>query len=314
MLSIREQILTHQSGGAQAGINQEDVKNLYITHPPLQEQTQIAKYLDYQTNIIDQLIEKKEKLVSLLQEQRQAIINEAVTKGLNPNAKMKDSGIEWLGEIPERWHAVSLNKIIEVKDGTHDTPKYMDSTSDDVIPFVTSKDFKDGKINFTNVKYISRKDHNEISKRSNVEKGDIIMSMIGGNIGNLVEVSTENEFSIKNVCLFKTSHDNVIRRHLYFILKSYLLNVQIDLKSKGGAQGFLALGDLRKLVYIKAPKKEMIHIVNYLSDKEKFYNQILSLTKEQIVKLREYRQSIISEAVTGKIDLRKWNIPNKEIA
>ena len=102
-LMMRKQILTHQTGGAQAGINDGNVKNLYLTLPSLQEQTQIANYLDYKTGLIDAIIAQKEDLIKKLKEQRQAIINEAVTKGLNPDVKLKDSGIEWLGEIPEHW-------------------------------------------------------------------------------------------------------------------------------------------------------------------------------------------------------------------
>jgi type I restriction enzyme S subunit len=293
-------------GSAQGIINKTILSNIKTPLPTIEEQTKIAQYLDHQTAIIDRIIQQKEKLIELLKEKSQAVINEAVTKGLNPNAKMKDSGIEWLGEVPEHWSVLSVNKLIEVKDGTHDTPIYVDQDYPDSYPLITSKDFKNGEIDFTNAKYISKDDHIEIIKRSNTEKGDIIMSMIGGNIGNLVFVNTEKEFSIKNVALFKTALNPILGKFLLYILKSNLLQVQIDLKSRGGAQGFLALSDLRKLIFFKTPESEIVEINNYLDQCISKIENLATQLEGQIEKLKEYRQSIISEAVTGKIDVRDW--------
>ena len=113
-LMMREQILTHQNGGAQAGINDRVVKNLYLPIPSLKEQIKIAEYLDHKTGLIDQIIEKKELLIEKLEKQRQAIINEAVTKGINPDAKMKDSGVKYwrdpqTGRFSKLFEVVSRN-------------------------------------------------------------------------------------------------------------------------------------------------------------------------------------------------------------
>lgn len=264
-------IFTSQSGlFFNATINQltsGTLNNFYIAIPEsIEEQTTIANFLDHKTTQIDTLISKKEQFITLLQEERIAIINQAVTKGLDPNVKMKDSGIEWLGEIPDHWKITRLNQIIKVKDGTHESPLQI-SKSETTFPLITSKDFKNGEINFENAKYISKEDHKNIIKRSNTEKGDIIMSMIGGNIGNLVYIQTDREFSIKNVCLFKTSFNTIYAKHLYYIFKSPLLKIQIDLCSRGGAQGFLSLGDLRSLVYFVLPEKEIKSIVLHIENK-----------------------------------------------
>jgi type I restriction enzyme S subunit len=310
--ALQDQIwLEASQKSAQPGFNIDDLIVFEFLAPDLDSQLKVVNYLDHQTAIIDQLILQKEKLIELLKEKRQAVINEAVTKGLNPNAKMKDSGIEWLGKVPEHWSVLSLNKVIEVKDGTHDTPNYVDPTEVDSYPLVTSKDFKNGEIDFSNAKYISQADHFEIIKRSNTEKGDILMSMIGGNIGNMVFVNVETEFSIKNVALFKTASNPVLGKFLFYILKSNLLQIQIDLKSRGGAQGFLALSDLRKLIFFKISVSEMVEINSYLDNSISKTESILNFLATQIEKLKEYRQSIISEAVTGKIDVRDWQ-PNKK--
>ena len=301
-------IFTSQSGlFLTATINQltsGTLNNFYIAIPEsIEEQTQIANFLDHKTTQINTLISKKEQCISLLQEERIAIINQAVTKGLDPKVKMKDSGIEWLGEIPDHWKITRLNQIIKVKDGTHESPLQI-SKSETTFPLITSKDFKNGEINFENAKYISKEDHKNIIKRSNTEKGDIIMSMIGGNIGNLVYIQTDREFSIKNVCLFKTSFNTIYAKHLYYILKSPLLKIQIDLCSRGGAQGFLSLGDLRSLVYFVLPEKEIKSIVLHIENKEIRIEQLISKTQQEIELLKEYKTALISEVVTGKVDVR----------
>lgn len=288
-----------------------------IVFPGKQEQKSITNFLDTKTQQIDHFIQLKEKTIALLQERKAALINQAVTCGLDENGQLrerpaslpatgwKDSGIEWLGAIPEGWEVTRINRIIKVKDGTHDTPDYVDKDQGG-IPFVTSKDFKRGQIDFSNVKYIDPKVHQEFSKRSDVKKGDIIMSMIGGNIGNLVLVKTEREFSIKNVALFKTCNNTSQAKHLRFILKSKLLKIQIDLNSKGGAQGFLSLSDIRNLKYISIPNQEMDSIVDFLCSNEEIIDQRISREIRKITLIKEYRSSLISAAVTGKIDVRDY--------
>jgi type I restriction enzyme S subunit len=181
------------------------------------------------------------------------------------------------------------------------------------FPLITSKDFQNGAIDFTNAKYISAEDHFEIIKRSNTEKGDVLMSMIGGNIGNLMYVDTDRQFSIKNVALFKTSHNKALARFLFYYLKSNLLRTQIDLNSRGGAQGFLGLSDLRKLVFPKVPQSEMEEIVSYLDTVIGRLQHLITTIQLSIEKLKEYRQSIITEAVTGQIALVDWDNQNKKL-
>lgn len=281
-------------------LNQETLMNFPIPLPNDEEQTAIANFLDEKTAKIDALIEKKKQLIELLKEERTAIINQAVTKGIDPNVKLKPSGIDWLGDIPEHWLSCRINRKIKVKDGTHDTPFYVANTESN-FPLITSKDFENEEIVFEDAKYISPEDHYNIFQRSNTEKGDIIMSMIGGNIGNLVLVKTDRKFSIKNVALFKTSHNKTDAMFLYYILKSSLLKIQIDLNSRGGAQGFLSLGDLRSLVYFVVPEEEKKAIVNYIQTQTNRIDNSISKIEKEILLLMEYRTSLISEVVTGKI-------------
>jgi type I restriction enzyme S subunit len=161
-------------------------------------------------------------------------------------------------EIPEKWKWVRLQAVLDVRDGTHDSPK--EATGSDVYPLVTSKDFMDGNINFLSARKISEADHIEISKRSLVEKDDILFSMIGGNIGNQVMVNDDRPFSIKNVALFKY-YDKSLTIPLF--IKKFTENLAVNLQSSaiGGAQPFVALGALRNLLIALPPIAEQYRIV-----------------------------------------------------
>ena len=286
-------------------LDPDEFKKIELLLPNKEEQKKIIDFLDRETAKIDALIEKQQRLIELLKEKRQAVISHAVTKGLNPNAPMKDSGVEWLGEVPAHWSIVPMKFACEVKDGTHDTPQYVDK-SDDAFPLITSKDFSGDAICFDGAKYISKEDHAEILKRSNTENGDVLMSMIGGNIGKALIVNTEQSFSIKNVALFKTGHNESIANLILFYLQSGLLDIQISLVSRGGAQDFLSLNDLRNLVFFKIPEGELSNIVRYITEKVSVFDVIIESAERMIGVMQERRTALISAAVTGKIDVRDW--------
>jgi len=277
-------------------ITVNEISSNPIILPPLSEQTQIVSYLDRKTEGIDKLIQTKIRKIELLKEYRTSLISKVVTKGLNPNVKMKDSGVEWIGEIPEHWTTPKLSFYCEVKDGTHSTPTYVDEG----YPLVTQKDITKGKLDFSKTKNISKEDYDEINKRSNVVYGDIIMSMIGS-IGNPTIVDTETPFSIKNVCLFKTSESNERTNFIHYFLNSSVLMTELELKSRGGVQGFVSLDVLRNITFIKPPLSEQTQIVSYLDEQTQLIDKNIQTEEKKIELLKEYRQSLISEVVTGKI-------------
>jgi len=275
--------------------------------PGTAEQKQIANYLHHKTHLIGTLIEKKQKQIELLQEQRAAIINQAVTKGLNSSVKMKDSGIEWLGEVPEHWNILKLKHLLRVKDGTHATPPYI-VPSELAYPLVTSKDIKNGNIDFSEAKFISEEDHFEVNKRSDVQEGDVIMPMIG-TIGNPAIVKTARKFSIKNVALFKSSNSPVGPRYICFFLLSDCVAKQFNLLSRGGVQGFVSLDILRNLVAFKLSQNEQKQTVKHLDLVTTKINNNINAINTIIERLSEYRTTLISNVVTGKIDVRDEVIP-----
>ncbi|MFQ2077043.1 restriction endonuclease subunit S [Aeromonas veronii] len=155
--------------------------------------------------------------------------------------------------IPEGWVFARLQNVIDVRDGTHDSPK--DAVGENTYPLITSKDFKNGLIDFKNARYISEEDHVEISQRSLVEKYDILFSMIGGNIGNQVMVMSQRPFSVKNVALFKYFNKECTLPEYVFLYTQHLAN-DLQEQAVGGAQPFISLGALRSLIFPLPPVSE----------------------------------------------------------
>ena len=203
-------------------------------------------------------------------------------------------------EIPESWCWCRLGDVIDVRDGTHDTPAYIKSG----YPLITSKDFRGDHFDFSKTKYISKQDYDFINQRSKVEVGDILFSMIGGNIGNKIIITTENyfEMAIKNVALFK-NNNNVYNVYLFYVLEYYTKAFQNY--AVGGAQTFVSLNFIRNYPFPLPPLAEQKRIVAAI---EKFMPLIeeygkketqLKAINEQIGALS--KKAILQEAVQGKL-------------
>ena len=161
--------------------------------------------------------------------------------------------------LPTGWQWYKAGNVIDVRDGTHDSPKYQPTG----IPLVTSKNLVNGAIDFSTCTFISDEDHAAISKRSAVSNGDILYAMIG-TIGNPVIVKKEFEFSIKNVALFKFGNDNVYNRYIYHYLKSNIVERQFSKNARGGTQKFVSLGNIRDLLIPLPPLEEQKRIATIL--------------------------------------------------
>jgi type I restriction enzyme S subunit len=306
---FREFISLTCSGSAQENISAFQISELKFLLPSSEEQTKITKYLDYQTSIIDELISKKQSLIELLKEKRQAIINETVTKGLKPDAKMKYSGIEWLGEIPEHWIVSKLKFLTsKIVDGAHFTPTYVENG----VPFLRVTDIQTKEINLDKVKFIPEAEHIELIKRCNPEKGDVLLSK-NGTIGITKIVDWDWEFSIfVSLCLIKFS-SNLNPNYFIHFFNSSIVDRQISDSSKTTSVTNLHLEKIKELVIAIPPDiNEQIELSNQLQYTLDEFDGLLESNGKSIEKLIEYRQSIIAEAVTGKIDVREWEKPNSK--
>lgn len=302
---IKEQMNLMSKGSIMSGLNSSIIKDIILVVPSIIEQNIIIKFLDKKTSEIDEVISNKEKLIELLKEKRQAIITEAVTKGINQDVKMKDSGVELIGEIPQSWEVSKLKYLTKkIIDGTHSTPSY----TEDGIPFLRVTDItkaQGGEINLNEIKYISQEEHEELIKRCKPEKGDLLVSK-NGTIGVPKVVDWDFEFSIfVSLCLIKMKKElNPYFAMYYFMSKT--IEEQIVSGGKKSTITNLHLDKIKEFNIALPSEDEQKEIVEYLKKSIYEYDSVINDINNQINKLKEYRQSLIFEAVTGKIDLRDY--------
>lgn len=291
-------------------LSSDDINNSNLPFPPLSEQTQIAAFLDHKTDLIDALIAKKEALIEKLKLQRQAIINEAVTKGLDPKAKMKDSGIEWLGEIPEEWDLATLRYMTH-KVGSGVTPKGgAEVYSDEGVIFVRSQNVHFEGLRLDDVSFVSEEIHNSMSG-SKVLYNDVLLNITGASIGRCCKVDIDEEMNVnQHVCIIRPK-ENIDSDYLNFVLQSEIGQIQIKLGTTGGNREGLTFEAIKDFIIPIIPLNEQHSIVNFIRNSSSQLGTTISKILDQIQKLKHYRQSLISEAVTGKIDVREWKPKSK---
>lgn len=304
--SFLESVKLNWSFGTQQNIGMGVIENLYITKPSTNETEKIANFLDYETSKIDSLIEKQERLIDLLKEKRQSVISHAVTKGLNPDAPMKDSSVEWLGEIPEHWYGSKLKYLTnQIIDGAHFTPTYVDEG----IPFLRVTDIHNKVIDRENTKYIPKNEHEELIKRCNPQKGDLLLSK-NGTIGITKVIDWDWDFSIfVSLCLIKFKRERLSPYFFRYIFQSSVIDEQLFHSSKKTSISNLHLDKINELVFAIPPMEEQSILITYLDGVSDKYGGLINRAMKQIILLKERRTSLISAAVTGKIDVRDWNRP-----
>ncbi|HFI0336558.1 TPA: restriction endonuclease subunit S [Streptococcus suis] len=285
-------------GVSYPAISSSQLVNLPIAFPKsLPEQTQIADFLDKKVAQLDKVKSLLEEQIKTLEDYRQSLIYETVTKGLDKTVPLKDSGVDWIGQIPEGWGVKSFKYAVTIKDGTHDTPEYFVEG----VPLITSKNLDSihNEIDFEGAKNISFDDHRKISQRSDVKKGDILMPMIG-TVGGATQVLVEKEFSIKNVALFKVAHDEALSRFLYYQLNSSWINSQLNFMMSGGVQSFVSLNMLSQIKLVIPTSEEIKKTNLFLDLSVGKINQMIAIKKEQIENINKQRQTLIYDYVTGK--------------
>ena len=232
-------------------------------------------------------------LLERIRAERERLIKEGKIKRSKKTAT--DDDIEAPFEIPESWEWCKFGEYLDVRDGTHDSPKYVERG----IPFVTSKNLKDGKIDFSNISYISEENHKEFTKRSKVDNGDILFAMIGS-IGNSTMVNTNVEFSIKNVALFKPLASDTNMRFVLLFLK--YVEAQLQRNAKGGMQPFVPLNYFRNDLYIPLPPMEEQQRI--VTEVERWFAVIdtLESNEDDLIKaIDQAKSKILDLAIHGKL-------------
>jgi type I restriction enzyme S subunit len=211
-----------------------------------------------------------EELYEQIQQEKAKLIKEGKIKKEKPLSEIMEDEVPF--EIPESWKWVRMSDVIDVRDGTHDTPSYIPNG----YPLITGKDFYNGYFELSKTQYVSKEDYEEIRKRSNVEIGDILFSMIGGNIGSMILISNENyfEMAIKNVALFKQYvYNMVLSKYLMYYLKNQVPRIKAT--ANGGAQSFVPLKVLRNYLLPLPPLEEQKRIIAKIEEIMPYCQQLV---------------------------------------
>ncbi len=288
---------------ARDGLNLEIIKSILSPLPPLFEQQQIANYLDQKTTAIDQLIQKKEQLIQLLEEKRTAMINQAVTKGLDPTVPMKDSGIEWLGEVPAHWEVKPLSRISSYISYGFTNP--MPST-DEGIFMLTAKDINNGEINYSKARKTSVLAYETLLTAKSKPKPYDILITKDGTLGRVIYYKGEEKICIsQSVALLRVDDEITDRKFVSLALQSKSYQNKILFDAGGTTIKHIYITRLVKMKMGFPPIQEQITITHYINTKNQEIDQAITKTKDQIKLLKEYKTTLISDVVTGKIDVRE---------
>ena len=281
-------------------VSAEKYAGLVLGIPSADEQRAIAVFLDRETARIDQLIAKKERQIELLQEKRSALISHAVTKGLNPKAKMKDSGIEWLGEIPEHWEVKPIKCIGTIKYGLGTPPEQRD----DGVAIIRATDIHQGKIF---AESIQRVDPDDVpwSRDPELRTNDILVVRSGAYTGDSAIVPEEWDGAIAGYDMVLRVKHAIPRFVSYALLSKYLLEGQIYLEKMRAAQPHLNAEELGSFYIVLPPYEEQKSIVRHIDEHLSQIDIMIAKIEASSGLLREYRTAVISAAVTGKIDVRE---------
>ena len=283
----------------------ESFGDVSIILPSIIEQEKIVNFLDHETAKIDALIEKQQRLIELLKEKRQAVISHAVTKGLNPKAPMKDSGVEWLGEVPAHWEIRAVSRLC-----TRITNGYVGPTRDilvdEGVPYVQATHIKKGNVNFDQA-YFVRKAWSDLHSKSILQKGDVLIVQTGAGTGDIGLV-TEGEvgFNCHALIIVRPNPDVVVGEFLSMLLQSeYGYSVLYSIRT-GGMHPHLNCGEVQYVKLPVPPRVEQDEILKFVDTKTKSFNALIGSQDAAIELMQERRTALISAAVTGKIDVRDW--------
>ena len=304
---------TMTGAGGQKRVPDNFARNFEIACPPLPEQRAIAGFLDRETAKIDALVEEQRRLIALLKEKRQAVISHAVTKGLDPAAPMKPSGIDWLGDIPAHWEITQLKRL--VKGGTSITYGIVQAGPmlEAGIPYIRTSDMS-GEVLPSDGYPLTSPEIEGAYERSRVFPGDLVIA-IRATIGQVLPVPDDLPMAnlTQGTAKFSPGVD-ILRDFACHVLGADAAQHYFSLHSKGATFKEITLDALRRLPVVLPPLEEQAEITACLDAEVDRFGQLTSEATRAITLLQERRSALISAAVTGKIDVRDITTDNTEAA
>lgn len=291
-------------GAKMPRVSPDEVACSFIPLPSISEQRTIASFLDRETAKIDALVSKKEQLIELLQEKRTALITRAVTKGLDPDIEMRDSGVEWLGEIPAQWEIRRLKQILG-KIGSGKTPRGgAERYVEEGVMFLRSQNVHFGELKLDDVAYIDTETDNDMAG-SRVWEGDVLLNITGASLGRSCVARLKGSGANVNqhVCILRTDRQQDVPEFLAYSIESRSLQDQIFNHENGISRDALNFEQIGDLAFAKPSRKEQHTIAVFLDQETAKLAGLVYRVREAIERLRELRIALLSAAVTGRIDV-----------
>jgi type I restriction enzyme, S subunit len=275
-----------------------------VPDPPLDEQMLIVRFLDWHGAQTAKLIRAKKKIIALLNEQKQAIIHRAVTRGLDPNAKLKPSGLPLLGDIPEGWEVKPLKRwlMTKITDGPHETPTLLEAG----VPFMSAESMVDGRFDFDRRRgFISEEQHKLYCKKCRPRRDDIFMCKSGATTGKVSIVETDLEFSVWSpLALIRVDPKHVLPHLLFQALQTRYVQQQVQDTWSYGTQPNLSMEAMGNLIIALPPFDQQKSLLEHLSNLMAAPAKAAMCAQEELALIQEFRTRLISDVITGKLDLR----------
>ena len=292
--------------------NYSEMKNINIPIPNIEEQLTIAAFLDYETARIDQLIAKQQQLIELLKEKRQAVISHAVTKGLNPNVPMKDSGVEWLGQVPEHWVVSRIKNYAKIESG-HTPSRQVEAYWENcTIPWVSLNDSKTLKeVDYISDTYYQISELGMANSSAHLLPEKAVLFTRDASIG-LSAITTKPMAVSQHLIAWICKEEKVIPE--YLLLVFYAMEKEFERYTFGATIKTIGMDDVRSLTAAFPDIDEQKKLISWAFTKLEKLKSALQKAESTIALLQERRTALISAAVTGKIDLRGWLPPKREEA
>jgi len=281
------------------------MRQIPVLMPSDDEQAAIVRFLEHADRKIERFLRAKRKLIGLLQEQKQAIIHRAVTRGLDPNVPLKPSGIPWLGDIPEHWEVHQVRRVASFV--TSGSRGWADYYSDRGLIFIQSGNLgRNMSLNFDYIQHVRPPSGTE-GERTRVQRDDILICITGALTGNVVHVDADlpgPSFVNQHVALVRVRRSSVEPRFLAFALRSELGQSQFKTSEYGGTKQGLGLRDVKDVYFPYPPSDERKRIAGYLDSALTIFDAAIARTEREIALMQEYRTRLVADVVTGKLDVR----------
>lgn len=310
-LALTIQFSRYSTNTALPSMTQEHLSNYKFSVPKAEsERKKITEFLDLETVKIDNLIDKQQQLIELLKEKRQAVISHAVTKGLNPDVPMKDSGVEWLGEMPKHWSVTRLKyECSNIVDCPHSTPNYTDEGE---FPAIRTADILAGYLDLENCRRVTQSTYDERNFRLIPKAGDIIYSREGERFGIGAPIPEGAKVCLaQRVMLFRAK---ATPGYLMWALNSSSTYNQAQQDCIGSTSPHVNVDTIKNFILAWPPENEREEISNFIHQTLDSVESLTIYLKEKLTLLQERRTALISAAVTGKIDVRDWVAPDTQDA